>query len=174
MKLLRRMMLERPDETQRRHRAAGPREATRERIFNQIHIISHPESRHLFSAAGLEPTRVVAINIDEPRGRAASGSARSACFSPSFCSGSGAKAQQEFGEARAALIRLARPSGCSRSQEGNTDPKFTGRARGGNRLAAKRDLFWVSSLGTCSSFPSGAHGGVPFWWPGTSVPDRSW
>lgn len=60
----------------------------------------------------------------------------------------GAKAEEEFGEARAALIRLVRPSRCSWSQEGNADPefKFTGRAwRGahlGNRLPAKWDPFW--------------------------------
>lgn len=82
MKLLRRTMLERADETQRRHRAAGPGEATHERIINQIHSISHPESQHLFSAAGLEPTRIAAINIDEPRGRAAPGSAEALVSPP--------------------------------------------------------------------------------------------
>ena len=78
--------------------------------------------------------RIITINIDDPedaRLRAEPDLLGNVGFSPNFCSRAGgavrgAKAEEEFGEARAALIRLARPSRCSRSQKHDADPQIHG------------------------------------------------
>lgn len=110
-------------------------------------------------------------------------------FSPNFCSQAGgavrgAKAEEEFDEARAALIRLERPS-----QRRKANPKFTGRSRGpqlGHCPPGRRDPFLGQpsprSPSTCSSLVGKRGfsrplltGGCPvvaLLWLGTSVVGR--
>lgn len=50
-----------------------PAKGTHEWLIKSINVISHPDSQHPSSAAGLEASRMAAINIDEAGGCAAPG-----------------------------------------------------------------------------------------------------